>query len=309
MARFNFPFVKYRRFAYLLSLVVVLAGIVSLFVNGLNLGIDFTGGTILHLRLGEGFQMDDVRDVLAPYDLAGVPLQRAGQHGRDGGDEVIIKAPHLKESTRREIISSFRERWPEMTAEDVLRVDNVGAVVGKELTREAFLALLIAAIGMIAYITIRFEFLFSLAAIIALLHDAFIMVAIFSIFKIEINSPFIAAVLTIIGYSINDTIVIFDRIRENLKFRRQRTIEEVVDDSINESLMRTVGTSLTTLFVLISLFFAFNYFVGGMDLKAFALALLIGVVFGTYSSIFIAGPLWASWRTKGMQRKGEKSPA
>jgi len=307
LTRFNFSFLQYRRYTFAISLLIIVAGIVSLLINGLNLGIDFTGGTILQLRLEEGFQMEDVREVLAPYDLAGVPLQRVGHDSHSGGNEVVIKAPHLSEPTRREILDSFMERWPEMTAEDVLRIDNVGAVIGKELTREAFLALLLAAVGMIVYITLRFEFKFSLAAILALLHDAFIIVAIFSIFKIEINSPFIAAVLTIIGYSINDTIVIFDRIRENLKFRRQRTIEEVVDDSINENLTRTIGTSFTTLLVLISLFIAFNYFVGGMDLKVFALALLIGIVSGTYSSIFIASPLWVSWRKKGL--KGEKAPA
>ncbi len=307
MTRFNFSFLQYRRYTFAISLLIIVAGIVSLFINGLNLGIDFTGGTILQLRLEEGFQMEDVREVLAPYDLDGVPLQRVGHDSHSSGNEVVIKAPHLSEPTRREILGSFMEKWPEMTAEDVLRIDNVGAVIGKELTREAFLALLLAAVGMIVYITLRFEFKFSLAAILALLHDAFIIVAIFSIFKIEINSPFIAAVLTIIGYSINDTIVIFDRIRENLKFRRQRTIEEVVDDSINENLTRTIGTSFTTLLVLTSLFIAFNYFVGGMDLKVFALALLIGIVSGTYSSIFIASPLWVSWRKKGL--KGEKAPA
>lgn len=307
MTRFNFSFIKYYRVALIISLVIILAGILSLFLNGLNLGIDFTGGTILHLRLEGGYQMDEIREVLAPFDLSGVPLQRAGQSDQAGGNEVIIKTPHLDEDARREIINSFMEKWPEMTAEDVLRVDNVGAVIGKELTREAFLALIIAAICMIVYITIRFEFKFSLAAIIALLHDAFIIIAIFSIFQIEINSPFIAAILTIIGYSINDTIIVFDRIRENLKFRRQRTFDEVVDDSINQTLTRTIGTSVTTLLVLIALFITFNFFIGGMDLKAFALALLIGIVSGTYSSVFLAGPMWASWRKKSM--RSEKSPA
>ncbi|NLX90110.1 MAG: protein translocase subunit SecF [Firmicutes bacterium] len=301
------PFVKYYRYALILTFVVILAGVVSLSTNGLNLGIDFTGGTILHLRLEEGFQMDEIREVLAPFDLSGAPLQRAGHGDQSGGNEIIIKTPHLDEPTRQEIINSFMEKWPEMTAEDVLRVDNVGAIIGKELTREAFLALLIAAIGMIVYITLRFEFKFSLAAILALMHDAFVIVAVFSIFRVEVNSPFIAAVLTIIGYSINATIIIFDRIRENLKYRRQRTVEEVVNDSINETLTRTIGTSLTTLFVLISLLIAFNYFVGGMDLKVFAIALLIGVVSGTYSSIFISGPLLLSLRKMGM--KEEKAPA
>ncbi len=306
MRRFNIPFLKYYRYVIIASAAIILAGIVSLFINGLNLGIDFTGGTILHLRLEKGYEMSEVREVLAPYDLSGVPLQRAGGD-RSSGNEVIIKAPHLDEPTRQNIIASFREKWPEMTTEDILRVDNVGAVIGKELTREAFLALLIAAVGMVIYITLRFEFKFSLAAILALLHDAFIIVAIFSIFRIEVNSPFIAAILTIIGYSINDTIIIFDRIRENRKIRRQKPLTEVVNESINETLTRTIGTSLTTLCVLVSLFIAFNYFIGGMDLKAFALALLIGVVTGTYSSVFIAGPLWVSWQNKGL--KGEKTPA
>jgi preprotein translocase SecF subunit len=291
--KFNFPFVKYGRTVFILSGLIILAGIISLFINGLNLGIDFTGGTIFHLRLEEGYRMDEVREVLAPFELGGVPLQRVG--GNDG-DEVIVKAPHLEEPERKDIVEAFRERWPQMTAEDILRIENVGAVIGKEMTREAFIALAIAALGMILYITLRFEFKFALAAIIALLHDAFIIIAVFSIFMIEINSTFIAAILTIIGYSINDTIVIFDRIRENLKIQRKKTVPEVVNDSINESLIRCMNTSLTTFVVLISLFIAFNYFVGGMDLKAFALALMVGVISGTYSSIFIASPLWLSLR-------------
>ena len=299
MTRYNFSFLKYSPITMIISAVVILAGLISLFINGLNLGVDFTGGTILHFHLEENFQMDDVRAVLAPYGLDDAALQRAGNTaGHAGGSEVIIKVPYLDEKTRNDIIASFMERWPEMTTEDVLRVENVGAVVGEELTREAFLALLIAAIGIVIYITLRFEFRFSIAAVAALLHDALFIVAIFSIFKIEVNSPFIAAILTIIGYSINNTIVIFDRIRENLKFRRQRSIEDLVNDSINETLTRTINTSATTLIVLLSLFFAFNYFVGGIDLKAFSLALLIGVIVGTYSSIFIAGALWVTWRKK-----------
>ncbi len=306
MKKLNFPFMNYSRSAFILTGLIILIGIVSLLVNGMNWGIDFTGGTILHLRLAEGFQMDEVREVLAPFELQGAPLQRVGGSA-SSGSEVIIRTPELDESARREIISAFQERWPEMTPEDVLRVDNVGGVIGKELTREMFLALLIAAAGMILYITLRFEFKFALAAILALLHDAFIVLTVFSLFKIEINSPFIAAVLTIIGYSINDTIVIFDRIRENLKYRQKRTVKEVINDSINESLVRCINTSLTTLVVVVSLFIAFNYFVGGMDLKTFALALIVGIIAGTYSSIFIASPLWYLWRT-GDDKK-QKVPA
>lgn len=307
MKNFSIPFMSYRRSAFLLSALLIVIGIISLLVNGLNLGIDFEGGTILHLRLEEDFLMDEVREVLSPFGLEGVPLQRVGGNAASSGNEVIIKAPHLDEAERRQIIGAFRERWPQMTPEDVLQVENVGAVVGKELRREAFWALIFAAVGMVLYITLRFEFKFALAAILALLHDAFIVLAVFSIFRIEINSPFVAAILTIIGYSINDTIVIFDRIRENLKYRQKRTIEEVINDSINASLVRSINTSLTTLAVLISLFIAFNYFVGGMNLKVFALALLIGIVTGTYSSIFIASPIWFLWKTSS--KTGGKTAA
>lgn len=309
MVKSNVPFLKYRRFAYLASAALILIGIVSILINGLNLGIDFTGGTIMHLRLPEQYRMAEVREVLSPFDLEGAPLQRAGGDLTEEGNEVVIKAPYLDESTRQEIIGAFQERWPEISGADVLREENVGAVIGQELTREAFLALLLAAAGMVFYITLRFQFKFSLAAIAALLHDAFIVLAIFSIFQVEINSPFIAAILTIIGYSINDTIVIFDRIRENLRFRQKRTLPELVNDSINENIVRSINTSLTTLTVLISLFLAFNYFVGGMDLRAFALALLIGIVSGTYSSIFIAGPMWVNMNRKEEAGEGEQAPA
>ncbi len=303
MKTINIPFMKYRRAAFIFSGLLILVGLISLLSVGLNLGIDFTGGTIMHLRLGDDYSMDEVREVLAPFGLEGVPLQRVGR-GEDGmGNEIVIKTPELDETARREIIAAFRERWPQMTGQDVLRIDNVGAVIGRELTREAFLALVAAALLMILYITLRFEFRFALAAIVALLHDAFVIIGIFSLFRLEVNSTFIAAVLTIIGYSINDTIVIFDRIRENLKYRGNRTVEEVVENSINANLMRSINTSLTTLVVLLVLFIAFNYFVGAMDLKMFALALLIGIVSGTYSSIFIASPLWLLWRKAGLKKK------
>lgn len=303
MKTINIPFMKYRRTAFIISALLIITGLVSLLAGGLNLGIDFTGGTIMHLRLVDDYSMEEVREVLAPFGLEGVPLQRVGRDEDGTGSEVVIKTPELDEAARREIIAAFRERWPQMTSQDILRIDNVGAVIGRELTREAFLALAAAAALMILYITLRFEFKFALAAIAALLHDAFIVIGIFSLLRLEVNSTFIAAVLTIIGYSINDTIVIFDRIRENLKYRGDRTVEEVVENSINANLVRSINTSLTTLVVLFALFLAFSYFVGAMDLKMFSLALLIGIVSGTYSSIFIASPLWLIWRKTGLKKK------
>ncbi len=303
MRNYNIPFLRYTRTAFAFSALIIIIGAIALAITGLNLGIDFAGGTILHLRLDEGYQMEEVREVLAPFGLEGVALQRAGRDEAGEGREVIIKTPELDEGARSEVIDAFKDRWPQMTTQDVLRIDNVGAVIGRELTREAFIALLIAAALMILYITMRFEFKFALAAIAALFHDAFIIIGLFSLFQLEVNSPFIAAVLTIIGYSINDTIVIFDRIRENLKYRGSKTIEEVVENSINANLVRSINTSLTTLAVLLSLFIAFNYFVGGMDLRVFAIALLIGIVSGTYSSIFIASPLWLMLHNREKRKK------
>jgi len=299
MAKTNINFLKYKYFSYGLSSVIILAGIIFFFVlGGFNLGVDFTGGTIIHLKLEDGYLMDDVREVLEPFGLSDAALQRAGGAGDiSGGSEVVIKVPSLDESTRNAIIDAFMERYGIKEA-DVLRMDNVGSVIGGELSREAVLSLIIATAGIIAYIAIRFEFRFALSGVVALLHDAVIMLAFFTIFQIEMSSSFIAAILSIVGYSLNNTIVIYDRIRENLKFKRKRSINDLVNDSLNETLNRTLYTSATTLFVLISLFLAFNYFIGGMDLKAFSLALLIGVISGAYSSLFIAGALWVSWRKK-----------
>lgn len=308
MFRPNFPFLKYRKTAFLLSGALIVVGIVSFLFQGLNLGIDFTGGTVLHLDLQEEYRMEEVREVLSPFELEGTPLQRAGRNDTGEGTEVIIKAPTLESEVREEIIGSFLQNWPQMTTEDVLREEKVGAVIGEELTREAFMALLIAFAGMVLYITLRFESRFALAGIAALLHDAFIILTLFSLFRLEINSPFIAAILTIVGYSINDTIVVFDRIRENIgKYWHKKGKDEIVNDSINENLVRSVNTSLTTLIVLFSLFVAFNYFVGTIDLKVFAFALIAGVIVGTYSSIFIASPLWL-FLDAGKEKKKNELP-
>ncbi len=288
-------FIRYRRIPYTLSIILILAGAVSLIFSGLNLGIDFAGGTVLHLSLTGGFTLDEVEEVVGAFpELKGAALQMV--QGRDlqgqvTAEGVVIKSPYIEEGRRNAILAAFRERWPSLGPED-LRVESVGGVISGELARQALIALAVAIGGMIAYITIRFEFKFALAAIAALLHDIFIIVAIFSILKIEVNSPFIAALLTIFGYSVNDTIVIFDRIRENMKLKKKEEYAVMVDQSISQSLIRTMNTSLTTIIVLTALLVGFYYFIGSFDLIAFVIALIIGVVVGTYSSIFIAAPLW-----------------
>jgi preprotein translocase SecF subunit len=288
-------FIGNRRKAYLLSSLLVIAGLVSLVFYGLNLGIDFTGGTVLHLNLGEEFSMGEVQSVLDQFEeLEGALIQMV--QGRDITGELaeeglVVKAPFIEESRRNELMDAFRSHWPNIDPDD-LRIESVGAVVGGELTRQALLSLAVAIVLMVAYITIRFEFKFAIATIASLLHNVVVVVGVFSILQIEINVPFVAAILTVFGYSVNDTIVIIDRIRENIKHARKSDFAKIVNESINQNLVRSINTSLTTLFVLISLLIGFNYFIGSVDLIVFVIALIIGVLVGTYSSIFVASPLW-----------------
>lgn len=306
----KFDFIGNRRKAYLLSLVLVLAGLVSLALFGLNLGIDFTGGTVLHLNLGEDFSLEEVEAVIAPFEeLEGAAVQIVQSRDLSGelADEgLVIKAQYIEESRREALMDAFRERWPGLDPAD-LRVESVGAVIGGELTRQALLSLVVAVVLMVAYITFRFEFKFALATIAALLHNIFIVVGIFSLLQMEINVPFVAAILTVFGYSVNDTIVIIDRIRENIKYRRKSEYPDVVNESINQNLMRSINTSLTTLFVLIALLFGFHYYIGSLDLIVFVVALILGVFIGTYSSIFIASPLWLNLQEIKFKRSKGKA--
>ncbi|HHX77357.1 MAG TPA: protein translocase subunit SecF [Firmicutes bacterium] len=285
-------FVEHRQKAFILSLVVILAGIISLFIRGLNLGIDFTGGTRLHINIGEEYEISEVRELLTPLGLEGSQAQKAGDTAEGTGREVIIKTPPLAEEERNEVIAAFQEKWPQITADSILAVENVGPTVGRELRNQAFWALLLAMVGIIIYITLRFEFKLALAAIIALVHDALFVLAFFSIFQVEINSPFVAAILTIVGYSINDTIVVFDRIRENLKAQKKDDLKAIVNLSLNQSLVRCINTSVTTLLVIIPILI-----MGGVALRPFIVALFIGLVAGTFSSLFIASELWYNWKT------------
>ncbi len=298
-------FIGNRRKAYLLSAILVVAGVISLLIFGLNLGIDFTGGTVLHLSLGEDFSLEEVKEVIAPFEeLEGATIQIV--QGRDLSGELtdeglVIKASYIEEERREALMDSLRNRWPNLDPAD-LRIESVGAVIGGEMARQALLSLGVAIILMIIYITIRFEFKFALATIVALLHNVIVVVGIFSILRMEINVPFVAAILTVFGYSVNDTIVIFDRIRENIKHKRKSEYVNIVNESINQNLVRSINTSVTTLFVLIALLVGFHYFIGSVDLIVFVVALILGVVVGTYSSIFIASPLWLNLQEVNLKR-------
>jgi len=298
-------FVGLRKYAFILSALLILTGAFSLFTRGLNLGIDFTGGSILHLDIGQEFSLNEVREVLAQFDLEGSSVQKVSMEGLGEGEknEVLIRTPSLTSQEQDDLYNAFSERF-NLEEKSLLRFENVGAVVGGELQREAFLALLIATLGMVLYITVRFEYRYAVTAIAALLHDVLIVLAFFSVFRLEVNITFVAAILTILGYSINDTIVIFDRIRENTKTRHKESLAEIVEMSIRGSLRRSINTSLTTLLVLITLF-AF----GGVTLRPFISALLVGILAGTYSSIFIASPLFLSWKEAELRSKKKNMKA
>jgi len=277
-------FSKKRKLWYALSLVVIVAGLISLAVQGLNYGIDFTGGNILDITFSETRTIEEVREL-----LDGEGLQYNVQEA--GGSQFIIRTQELEEARSDQLLDSLESS---LGTFEIQRNEKVSAVVGGELTRNALLALAIASVLMIIYITFRFEFFNGIAAVLALVHDVLITVGIFSILQIEINSAFVAALLTIVGYSINDTIVIFDRIRENLNKKMKMGVEEVVDLSISQSLFRSISTSVALMLVLLSL-----YFLGGVTIRDFVLAMLIGAIFGTYSSIFVASPLWLDLRRLG----------
>ncbi len=279
-------FIGKRKLWYALSLTVIMAGLISLLVQGFNFGIDFTGGSLIHLKfLEKQVETQQLRSALADFKLEGSYIQESS----DGG--FIIKTVELDQAKQDEVLKGVESKLGKY---ELLRSEKVGPVVGRELRINGLLALGIASVLMVIYITVRFEFKFAIAAILALLHDVAVTVGIFSIFQVEVDSAFIAAILTIIGYSINDTIVIFDRIRENLKNRRKETLEEIINNSITQTLSRSINTVLTVIFVLVALLI-----LGGETTKVFSLAMLVGIISGAYSSIFVASPLWFEFRTKG----------
>ena len=282
----NFNIIGKRKIWYMLSLLFIIPGIISIFVQGFNLGIDFTGGTIVELKFAKPVTVLQVRDTLKDYGLENSTIQLAGKEHIEASEDVFVRTTILPDETRRAVLDGMKEKLGEY---QVLRTEKVGAVIGSELTLKAVLAMLISWVIIIMYISYRFELKFALSAIAALLHDIIIVMGVFSLLQKEIDGSFVAAIMTIIGYSINDTIVIFDRIRENLKlhFRKGGDLIELINHSIMQTMTRSIYTVLTVLFTVVSLFFF-----GGETTKNFALALLIGISCGAYSSIFNASPLW-----------------
>jgi len=288
MRTFFIDFMKHRKAALMLSLLCIAASLGLIFVKGLNLGIDFTGGNVVQVEFSQPTAIEDIRSVLASVGQGGSVIQSYSDRG------VIIRISANEEEARRQTVESLRSKFPGM---QVIRLEKVGPVVGEELRQEAFIALILALAGILAYITVRFQFRFAVVSVAALLHDAVITLGIFSLTGMEISSSFIAAILTIVGYSLNDTIVVLDRVRENWKNLRGTGIVDLLNSSINQTLSRTINTSVTTLLPVVAL-----YLWGGEVLRSFSFALLVGILVGTYSSIFIASGLLAEWWNKVPQK-------
>ena len=304
-------FINKRRIAFIISALFILTGIVSLIINGgPKYSIDFTGGVSLELDLSpvtenaEIIDIQEIRDVLAQNDIDGTEIQEIKDS--EGRTLILIKTKAVgdaKDKVSTQIVNIIKKNFSDnINPETLIRLqEEVGPKIGEELKGKAILAIFWALLGIIIYIWWRFEFAFGVAAVIALFHDVMITVGIFSISGKEISLPIVAALLTIVGYSLNDTIVVFDRIREDLKIYRKESYGGVINHSINETLSRTIITSLTTFVVVLSL-----YMFGGSVIHDFAFAILIGVVVGTYSSIFVASPLMVEHFNKRQKKLGSK---
>lgn len=280
---------------FLLSALILIPGLISIITQGFNLGIDFTGGTLLDVKFARPVTVAEVREVLKDYQLENSTIQLATEE-QEASPDVFMRTKELNEDERRNVMADMQKKLGDF---EVLRAERVGAVIGSELTLRAVEAVAIAAFFMVIYLTYRFEFKFAISGIIAILHDVIVVLGIFSLLHKEIDSTFVAAVLTIVGYSITDTVVIFDRIRENLKtHRKTESFQELVNRSIGQTLTRSIYTVMTVLFATASL-----YFFGGETTKTFSLALLIGFISGAYSSIFNASPIWVTWKEYEERRR------
>jgi preprotein translocase SecF subunit len=284
MFKFNreFTFMKHRKKYYLISVLLIVIGIGGGLIQGFNFGIDFTGGTMMQIDMKQEVAVEDVNTVLKANGIT-ADIVHAGENNR----EIIIRTTQsLDSALRNQVVSGLGEKFG-TTSADVLAAEQFGPSIGELLKQNAIRAVLIACLFMLVYIIIRFEWKFGVAAIIALLHDILILVGFYGLFQIPINSPFIASVLVIVGYSINDTIVIFDRIRENLKIMKKTKFDALIDTSINQTLVRSIATSLTTVLAILAL-----YVMGVETIKQFTLPLIVGITVGTGSSIFVASPIW-----------------
>ena len=298
---YSYNFVSKFKIANIISLTLVFLSLVLISLKGLNFGIDFKGGTLIELRIeSNNTKISDVRNAFSDMNLGDLNVKKFGKDG-----DYLIKF-EKKEFNNENNIKTIKENVIKKLGLDInfRRVENVGPKVSAELLNSGLLAISLALGAMLFYIWVRFEWQFSLGSITAIFHDVLITLGIFSLLSLEVNLSIVAAVLTIVGYSMNDTVVIYDRIRENLSKYSSSTIDDISNTSINETLSRTIITSVTTLLALGSIFV-----LGGEILKGFSFAMIIGVIVGTYSSIFVASPIlkYLNVSFKSISKEGEKN--
>lgn len=300
--------IKYRKIFLAISILALIFSVTGWSMKGLNYGVDFTGGTNIRFPLTQEVTSTEVSEVLADDSLAQLDLKPTPPqpynyvdsqgHQRYG---VLVHTRFLTKDEQNMVVRALEEAFGQVSAKDGLDIYSVDPLIGEELLGNALMALLIACLLILVYIAFRFEFKSGVVGLLALVHDVMIAIGLFAVLHKEIDATFIAALLTIIGYSINDTIVIFDRIRENLRFRKKgQTYDELVNLSILQTIRRALNTSITTALAILVL-----YLVGNPSIKNFCLAMITGITVGAYSSIFVTGPLWALW--KGLEEKKRHS--
>jgi len=280
----SIDFMGRRKVFAVISGALIVISLLSLGLRGLNLGIDFTGGNAYRLEFARAVTDDEIRSVLT---RAGVP-RSVIRVDRDEPSSAMLRTPYLDAEAEAAMKAALEAEIGEFTASVG---DAVSPTIGGELLRDALIASLLAVVGILLYVALRFEYRFAAAGVAALVHDALITVGVFSVLGLEVNSAFVAAILTVIGYSINDTIVVFDRVRDNLKGRVKEGFVDLANRSVNETFVRSVNTAVTTFLAITAV-----YVFGGATTKDFALALMVGAVVGTYSSICVATPIWLAWR-------------
>jgi len=286
----NIDFMGWKNVSFTVSSLLILLGIICLVQIGrgsANLGIDFVGGTTVQLGFKERIPIDRARVALENSGISGATIQEVGE----SGNKILIKLRE-SEGTSDKIQTIFRQEFPNNSFE-VVSIEEIGPVIGKALQRDALVAITVSIIAIIFYIALRFEFKFGVAAAIATMHDVLAVLGIFYLLNKEINLLIVTALLTLAGYSLTDTVVVFDRIRENIRRSRREPLVKLINSSINEVLSRTIITSLTVVLVLIPL-----VLFGGEVLHNFSVALLMGVIVGTYSSVFVASPILVVWQSR-----------
>ena len=299
----RFNIVKHRKWWFTLSSVLVAASLISIFMYGFNFGIDYTGGTILDLRFSRPVTVAEVRDVVdsSQMNLESSVIQLSGVTDQESSQDVMIRMRNLSSDESGALAAALNQK---LGGAEVKRTESVGAVIGAEVTKNAVMSLAVAFLALAAYISFRFEYKIAISALVSILHDLIMVLGVFSFFQLEIDSSFLAAVLTVVGYSMNEAVVIFDRVRENTRtHRRTDTYAQLAADSIAQSIHRSLYTLTTVLLACGSL-----HFFGGESTKNFSLVMLIGFISGAYSSICVDTSLWVVWKNHAGRERGSQTP-